>query len=203
MNTKHWLSNSIECSGFKRRLGAEQSLFREGQQSFALFEVVSGRVKLAQFDHTGRELVLGFACAGDTIGEASLLSGFYRCDATALVPTIVCIYRKSDLLTELQSNPKVAQGFMSRLAHRILELRTRLEREQMRSARDRVRHYLEAHADAEERSVILPGTVKDLAAEIGLSHEALYRALSAMVTDGQIVRFKNMIKIADSWCDHV
>ena len=201
MNTKHWLSTSTQCSAVKRSLVAGQTLFREGQQSFTLYEIVDGRVKLAQIDSTGREVVLGFACAGDTIGEASLFSGSYRCDATAVTRTVVRIYHKSDLLTELQRNPKAALGLMARLAHRVIELRTQLERQHMKSARDRIRHYLTAHADTEGRTVILPGTVKDLAAEIGLSHEALYRTLSALVADGQIARVRNVIKIADASYD--
>ena len=54
------------------------------------------------------------------------------------------------------------------------------------TARDRVRHYLYAGADG--GAVVLPGTVKDLAGELGLTHEALYRTLSEMEGDGEIAR---------------
>ena len=74
-----------------------------------------------------------------------------------------------------------------------MDLRTRLERNNLHSARDRVRHYL---AGAEDGAVVLPGTVKDLAGELGLSHEALYRTLSEMEDEGEIARRKGSIRLA-------
>jgi DeoR/GlpR family transcriptional regulator of sugar metabolism len=35
--------------------------------------------------------------------------------------------------------------------------------------------------------------VKDLAAELGLTHEALYRTLSTLEADGTVIRTKNRI----------
>ena len=39
----------------------------------------------------------------------------------------------------------------------------------------------------------LRGTLKDLAAELGLTHEALYRALAGLASKGEIKRLKNKI----------
>jgi len=61
---------------------------------------------------------------------------------------------------------------MTMLMSQILNLRIRLERRNIQSARDRVLHYLTANADERERTVALPSTVKDLAAELGLTHQA-------------------------------
>jgi CRP-like cAMP-binding protein len=67
-----------------------------------------------------------------------------------------------------------------------------LERHNLRSARERVRHYLAADANGD--IVVLPGTVKDLAGELGLTHEALYRTLSEMEGEGEIARLKGKIR---------
>jgi CRP-like cAMP-binding protein len=50
-------------------------------------------------------------------------------------------------------------------------------------------------SDLDGRTVILPGTVKDLAADLGLAHEALYRTLARMEADGEITRAGSTIKI--------
>ena len=63
------------------------------------------------------------------------------------------------------------------LARQVMTLRTRLEQRNIHSARDRVRHYLAINADPSGRTVVLSGTLKDMAAELGLTHEALYRTL--------------------------
>ena len=45
------------------------------------------------------------------------------------------------------------------------------------------------------RTVTLRGTLKDLAAELGLTHEALYRALAALERSGAIIRGKGKITL--------
>ncbi len=81
------------------------------------------------------------------------------------------------------------------LARQVMALRTRLERRNIHSARDRVRHYLTVNAGADGRTVTLPGTVKQLAADLGLTHEALYRALARMEAEGEIKRSRAVIEI--------
>lgn len=48
---------------------------------------------------------------------------------------------------------------------------------------------------ADGRTVPLRGTVKELASELGLTHEALYRALANMAADGEIERGKDRIRL--------
>src|SRR5450756_984283 len=88
------------------------------------------------------------------------------------------------------------QAFMAMLARQVMHLRTRLEQRNIHSARDRVLHYLTLNAGEDRRTVMVPGTLKDLAAELGLTHEALYRTLADLATAGEIERFKSKIRLA-------
>jgi hypothetical protein len=54
----------------------------------------------------------------------------------------------------------------------------------LHSARDRIIHYIEA--DGRNGSVQLTHSKKDWAAELGLTHEALYRTLSRMERVGDL-----------------
>src|ERR1017187_10310014 len=74
--------------------------------------------------------------------------------------------------------------------------RSRIEQRNIRSARERVRHFLKVNAGADGRTVDLQGTLKDLAAELGLTHEALYRNLAALERSGEIKRAKGKIPLA-------
>ena len=76
-----------------------------------------------------------------------------------------------------------------------MDLRTRLERRSMHSARDRIRHYLAVNVGSDGRTVDLPTTLKELAAELGLTHEALYRTLARMAADGEIKRLRGAVKL--------
>ena len=138
------------------------------------------------------------ASAGDTLAEASLFSSTYHCDAVATTEAIVRLYPKAVLLAELQGDPKIAKAFAAMLAHQIMSLRTRLERRNIHSARDRVRHFLAVNVGADRRTVALSGTLKELAADLGLTHEALYRTLARMEADSEIERTGSTIKIGQA-----
>jgi CRP-like cAMP-binding protein len=172
----------------ERDLEAGQTLFRAGQRTVGMYQVLSGRVRLARVDRSGRETVLFTADGGDMIAEASLFSSVYHCDAIASTGAKVSLYPKDAVLAAFKKNPDAAKAFMARLAHQVMDLRTRLELRNIKSARDRVRHYLALHVGADGATVAVNGTLKELAAEIGLTHEALYRTLAQMAAKGEIKR---------------
>ena len=189
-----WLPRSVRDAGVERTLKAGDFLFRLNMRTVGLFEVVKGKIKLVRLDPSGRELILYVASAGDIVAEASLFSPNYHCDAVATTDAVVRLYPKSVLLSEFASDAEAAQAFMGMLARQIMTLRTRLEQRNIHTARDRVRHYLALNVRA-DGSVALSGTLKDLASELGLAHEALYRTLSEMAAEGEIERLKGKIKL--------
>jgi CRP/FNR family transcriptional regulator, dissimilatory nitrate respiration regulator len=190
------LPPTSQPAGIELALKAEQVLFRAGQRTAGFYEVVTGRVRLVRTDRTGREAVLHAAGAGETLAEASLFATAYHCDAIATTDAVVRLYPKAAMLAEFERNTKTAQDFMARLARQVMNLRTRLELRSIHSARDRVRHYLALNAGGDGRTVMLRGTIKDLAAELGLTHEALYRTLADMAAAGEIERESGKIRLA-------
>jgi len=177
----------------ERTLKPGQTLFRTGQRTIGLYEILSGRVRLARIDRTGRETVLFTAGSGDMIAEASLFASAYHCDAIASTPAKVLLYPKDAVLAEFKRNPEAARSFTARLARQVMDLRTRMELRNINSARDRIRHFLALNAGADGLTVELKGNLKELAAELGLTHEALYRTLADMAGDGEIKRLKGKI----------
>ena len=191
-----WLTETVRTAGIERALKAGQVLFRTGQRTTGLFEVISGSVRLVRVDRAGREAVLHLATAGETLAEASLFAAAYHCDAIATTAAVVRLYPKALVLGEFERNPKAAQAFMAMLARQVVNMRARLEQRNIHSARDRVRHYLALNIGADGRTVKLVGTLKHLALELGLTHEALYRTLAGMAAAGEIERLKGKIKLA-------
>ena len=193
MPAQDWLAPAIHAASSERKLKAGEALFRVGDKPAGVYEIVAGRVRLARVDRAGHEVVLHVAGVGDTIAEASLYSPQYHCDAIASTDAVVRLYPKATVLAAFARDAALAQAFTAMLARQVMSLRTRVEQRNIRSARERVRHYLSANADATGRQVTLPGTLKDLAAELGLSHEALYRTLAAMQRSGALRREKGLI----------
>ena len=195
MSAVDWISSAVRAAAVERRLAAGQSLFRAGSRSIGFFEVIGGIVRLTRVDRNGREAVLQTAGAGDTLAEASLFSPAYHCDAVAATDAVVRLFPKSVMLAELQRDGKLARAFAAMLARQVMTLRTRLETRNIHSARERVQHFLAVNAGADRRTVAIPGSLKQLAADLGLSHEALYRTLARMAADGEITRNETVIRI--------
>jgi CRP-like cAMP-binding protein len=192
------LPERVRAAGVARTLKAGQALFRMGDVPAVLFEVVKGKVRLVRTDASGRETVLYTAGPGQVVSEASLFASAYHCNAIASAATTVRAYPKAALFAEFARDPEAASAFMAMLAREIMSLRTRLELSNIHSARDRVHHYLALNVSADGKTVSLPGTVKDLAQYLGLTHEALYRTLAAMEQDGEIKRSGRKITLTSS-----
>jgi CRP/FNR family transcriptional regulator, dissimilatory nitrate respiration regulator len=96
----------------------------------------------------------------------------------------------------LRTNPALAEAFMARLARQLQELRALMELRNIRSARERVLQYLRLHA--RDRSIAVEGQLQDIAAEIGITREALYRTLAALEAEGCLTRTETAILLKKS-----
>lgn len=188
MSVKDWMPAIARAAASDRKLKTGESLFRRGSKTVGLYEVLSGCVRLVRVDRAGREAVLHVAGPSDTFAEASLFSAQYHCDAIASTNATVRLYPKREVLAALEENPKAMKAFSSTLAHRVMNLRTSIEQRNIRSARGRVRHFLALNVGSDSRTVELHGTLKELAAELGLTHESLYRTLAELERSGHIRR---------------
>lgn len=143
----------------------------------------------------GGTVTLHVARAGEMFAEAALFAQSYHCDATAETDCEVWLYPKEALVERLRGDPESLWRLAAELAHSLHRLRQRYELKQIRSAPERVFQFLRLRCDA--AGAYRPdGSLKDLAAELGLSHEALYRALAALETQGRLVRDGSTLRLA-------
>jgi CRP-like cAMP-binding protein len=168
-------------------------LFRQGDPVTSIFRVESGCVRLERTTATGAMVVLHTASAGEMLAEAALFSDVYHCNAVALKAARVCVYDKRAILAALKPG-SMAFALLSIMARQLVQARQRLEWRNMRSAKERVMLYLGLMAD---RSGKFEATVafQDIAAELGLTREAFYRALAALQKDRRIKRREHSILI--------
>jgi CRP/FNR family transcriptional regulator, dissimilatory nitrate respiration regulator len=180
--------SSIESASIIRTLAPGEVLFKQGDRANAIYEVESGRLQLIRRTIDDHLVILHTARRGEFFAEASLFADAYHCDAVAAVPSRIRAYPKAKVMEALRSDPALAEAFMARLARQLQELRARMELRNIRSARDRLLQYLWLHADASGRSIMIEGQLQDVAAEIGLTREALYRTLAALEAEGSVTR---------------
>lgn len=193
MSSLDWLPPAIRAHSRVRELAAAETLFRQGDKAFAIFEIERGRLRLIRHTVDSRTVVLHTARAGELFAEAALFATAYHCDAVAAIASRVRIYAKRDLLSAFRADPPLGERFMAVLAQQIHSLRARLEERNIRSARERVLHHLALAAGPDGRTMPLEGTLLDLAAEIGLTPEALYRTLAHLEGEGAIRRNRSGI----------
>lgn len=162
-------------------------LFHQGDEVKFLYKIQTGRIRLQRFTMDGKESVMYEGVANESFAEASLFSNHYHCDAIVMQKSTIEAYVKQELLMEIQSNPAGNQAYMAQLARQIQRLRTDLELRNINSAHERIYHFLILNAD-DTGKVTLDSSLKDLARQLGLAHETLYRALARLEKDQRILR---------------
>jgi len=182
------LPESVRRQVSVRELAEGELLFQQGDLASAIFEVANGRVRLLRRTIGDHLVAMYTARRGDLLAEAALFSNVYHCDAVAAAPSRVRVYPKRALLAALRRSPALFEAFATRLAGQLQALRARLELRNIRSARERLLRYLRLSNAGDGRALAIEGHWQDLAADLGLSREALYRTLAALEAEGAIKR---------------
>ncbi len=86
---------------------------------------------------------------------------------------------------------------MALLARQVISLRSHLEIRNIRSAKERVVQFLRLAASEENGSITFSRPLKDIAGDIGLTHEAFYRTLAKLESSGEIARSGRTITLLD------
>jgi CRP-like cAMP-binding protein len=178
-----------------RTLAKGETLFLQGDQTFAIFAVRRGRVRLMRHLADGSTLPLHVAHDGETFSEAAIYSKNYHCDAIADVESEVEIHPIPALSRVLDKNPEAARIFMAHLARQVIDLRSRLEIRNIRSAEERVVQFLQLQVGESDLSITFTRPLKDISGDIGLTHEAFYRALAKLEESGVITRSRRTITL--------
>lgn len=175
-----------------------ESLFLQGEQVFGIFVVQRGRVRLLRHLSDGTTVPLHIAHDGETFSEAALFSKVYHCDAIADIDSEIEIHPKNALSKALDEDPHATREFMGHLARQVITLRSRLEIRNIRSAKERIIQFLKLSVDETDMKIIFTRPLKDIAADIGLTHEVFYRTLSDLERSGKISRDNRTIAILNN-----
>lgn len=178
----------LRAAATYRDLVAGQVLFHQRDQALAIFAVDIGRLRLVRYTSEGKLVVFGVARVGESFAESALFSDVYLCDAVVEVPSRVIVYPKQILLTVLRDQSDLAFDFMSRLVKKSQSLKVSLELRSIRAARERVLQYLLLAVQPGETTVNFDRPLKDIASELDLRPEVLYRTLARLEREGIITR---------------
>jgi CRP/FNR family transcriptional regulator len=186
-----------------RRVRAAKALVHEGQPFDTLYVVSGGSFKAVQTDLEGFEQVLGFAMHGDFIGLDGLGQSQHTTGAVALEDSTVVALEFRDLLAWGHRVPALES-----LLHRAAgdEVLRRGDTQYLMSAPSsevRVVRFLlqtarrQAALGYSERVLRLRMTRRDIGSYLGVAHETVSRALTALAVDGCIRILQRDIELSN------
>lgn len=174
---------ALRAVATQSRAAAGEVLARIGSRPRSMLFVLEGEVRLVRRALNGTEIVLQRATVG-FVAEASLESMRYHCDVVAVLDSQLLGFPIRPFSKALCDNAGFRDAWMARLTREVRKLRAQCERLSLRSAAERVEHYIEA--EGRNGRLELRQTRKSWAAELGLTHEALYRALAVLARSGRV-----------------
>jgi CRP/FNR family transcriptional regulator, dissimilatory nitrate respiration regulator len=155
------------------QLTAGGVLFRGAARVSEMFMVSAGQIHLCRHSVHGSEMVLQRALSGMVVAEASAYSERYHCDAVAATDSIVRALPKSVFLSALATDPDLAANWAATLARAVQAARFRSEIRSLPIVADRLDAWLGEGNHLPEK-----GHWQDVANELGVTREALYRELA-------------------------
>jgi CRP-like cAMP-binding protein len=173
----------LRSAALEVRARARETLFRLGSRPRLMLFVVAGEVRLVRRTAGGADVILQRARSG-FVAEASLESPRYHCDVEAEADSRLIGFPVEQFRESLARDAAFRDFWMRRLAMEVRKLRAQCERLSLRGAAERIAHYIEA--EGRDGRLALRQTRKAWAAELGLTHEALYRALARLQREGRM-----------------
>lgn len=171
--------NTLPASALSSITLARTALaFRQGDRTTGILWVREGLLEMSRYSADGHQIVLHRAGPGESLAEASLFADHYHCSCMALEDSVILRLDKAAILAQIGADPAFATKLVRRLSLQVQEYRRRIEIGGIRGAQARV---FAAMAEFGQE-----GSVINFAGRIGLSHEATYRALSALSRQGLI-----------------
>ena len=175
-----------------RRVRADTALVHEGNPFEYLYFVCAGSFKCVQIDAEGYEQVLGFALHADLIGLDGMSRNRHASGAVALEDSTVATLPFAEVMAAARRMPAV-----ERLIQRAVgaELLRRSDTQYLMSAASsevRVARFLLHFAKRQnalgysDRRIRLRMTRRDIASHLGVAHETVSRALTALQQVGCI-----------------
>jgi CRP-like cAMP-binding protein len=177
-----------------RTLARGEPLFRQGEPAAAVFKIVRGRLRMIRHLASGDRITIHTGRTGELFAEGSLFSDFYLCDAIAAEPTVVCACGKAEMLAGIRDSPSTMFALLKQITRSLHNARAMRELRNIRSADDRVLQHLHLSA-SKHGAVVFDRPLLEVAEDLGLTHEAYYRTLAALVRAGAIQRTGRKIRI--------
>ena len=163
-------------------------LVSEGDETDAVFFVLSGRIKIYLSDAAGKEVVINIQGPGEYFGEMSLEPGGRSASVMTLEPSRIAVVKMSDFRAFLLSHPEFQQELVRKLIRRVRALTGNVRDLALLDVYGRVVRALEGLACEQDGRMIVPQILSQqaIANLVGASREMVSRILKDLRVGGYI-----------------
>jgi CRP-like cAMP-binding protein len=180
-----------------RTLAGGEPLFRQGEPATVVFLIARGRLRMVRHLASGDRITIHTGRTGELFAEGSLFSDVYQCDAIAAAPARVRACGKAEILAAIDSSPSTMLALLAQVTRSLHHARSMRELRNIRSADDRVVRHLHLSA-SKDGAVVFDRPLLEVAEDLGLTHEAYYRALATLARADVIKRTGRTIRLIKS-----
>lgn len=174
----------------KKRYKRGELLIEEGKTSYALFVILSGKVRVLSQDERGREVIMAVLDAGDCVGEMSLIDGEpHSATVRAEAQTDVLVLNREAFLRCMRENIQLAEAVMAGLVRRLRRANKQIQSLALMDVYGRVLSVLQEMAQEDEagRKVLRKKVSRqDVAKMVGASREMVSRVMKYFENDGTL-----------------
>ena len=155
-----------------RNLEQGEMLFYAGDPANQIALVRKGVMHLLRNNSAGATVILQAAHPGEVLAEASAYSKVHHCGGVAAQAAVVSLLPIAVFRRRLKENPQLAETWSAHLAQSVQSARMLAEIRTLRTVAERVDVWL-----GQGGTLPSKGSWQNLASELGVTREALYREL--------------------------
>lgn len=194
----------LRISGCKtsRIIKKGEVIFEEGDSINGVFCVKDGVCKLSKLSANGKDQIVKLVVKGDLLGQRSLVGDeAANLSAVALNDMEVCFIPKSEIIGDLEKNPKFTLDVLKQMAKDLKESENIIVNMAQKSVRERLADvliYIQSSFGVDDNdflSIVL--SREDYANVVGTATESAIRILSQFKKEGLISTKGKKIKIID------
>jgi CRP/FNR family transcriptional regulator len=176
-----------------RAFAPDELIFSAGDACPGLYIIETGRVRLFKTSPSGREQVLGYETAGNSVAELPVFDGGnYPASASAVGETSLLLIRREDFHALCLEHPEVALNVLRVVGRRLRHLVGIVEELSFTTVRHRLAALLLRLAEQQGKRTprgvefTITASNQELAAHLGTVRELVSRNLSRLQAEGLI-----------------
>ena len=192
----HSLLVAVARHGGTRSFAANTVLIHEGDESDAIYIVLSGRIKAYSAGSQGREIVLDEMGPGHYVGELALDGEPRSVSIKTLEPTTCCVVQREGLDAFLVEHPEFAGHLTRKLIRMVRRLTEQVKSLALQDVYGRVTRVLMELSEPidgheEQRLVRQRLTQQDIADRVGSSREMVHRVMKELAIGNYVTPDEN------------